>query len=458
MPNALLLENGTVIDGAGNAPFAAAVLVEGDCIVAVGTEALLRAQHLQHAQRIDMSGMTVMPGLIDAHCHLSFDDAASNPEIFHLRRHALSALVATYNAKKLLRAGVTGILDPDSVFETMVDVRDAIEAGYFEGPRIAAGCYALITKVGGTAGHLINNVGITGYYMSVQGRDEIVAEVRRQVKVGADWIKVHVSGIVPRYAQHGERCSFMQDELDLICEVAHDLGVPVMGHCRGNTSSYRAAKAGMDLIFHGTGMDERTTDLVIERRIPVCPTFTFQVNMVDYGHRLGTDPAFVKLFEREIIDSVQSMRRLHAAGVPLLTGSEAGFSLVPYGHWHYREMEVFMRYYGMTSLQAIHSATGAGAFALKMAGKTGVVASGMKADLICVRGDPSQNVALLGEPGRIQHVFVGGKAADISPMRETLPLAGWRMPSMGRQLTREFALDSGQPDLAPDGGRDIAEL
>ena len=222
MPNALLLENGTVIDGAGNAPFAAAVLVEGDCIVAVGTEALLRAQHLQHAQRIDMSGMTVMPGLIDAHCHLSFDDAASNPEIFHLRRHALSALVATYNAKKLLRAGVTGILDPDSVFETMVDVRDAIEAGYFEGPRIAAGCYALITKVGGTAGHLINNVGITGYYMSVQGRDEIVAEVRRQVKVGADWIKVHVSGIVPRYAHLGERCSFMQDELDLICEVAHD--------------------------------------------------------------------------------------------------------------------------------------------------------------------------------------------------------------------------------------------
>lgn len=458
MNTAFLLENGNVIDGTGRAPFAAAVLVEDDQIAAVGTQAMQRMHHLQHARRIDVSGMTVMPGLIDAHCHLSFDDAASNPEIFHLRRHALAALVATYNAKKLLRAGVTGVLDPDSVFETMVDVRDAIEAGYFEGPRIACGCYALITAVGGTAGHLINNVGVTGYYKAVQGRDDIVAEVRRQIKVGADWIKVHVSGIVPRYAHLGELCSWTQDELSLICDVAHDLGVPVMGHCRGNLSNYRAAKAGVDFIFHGTGMDERTTDLVIDKRIPVCPAFTFQVNMVDHGHRLGTDPAFVKLFEREITDSVASMRRLHAAGVPLLTGSEAGFSMVPYGHWHYREMEVFMRYYGMSSLEAIHCATGAGAFALKMSGKTGVVAPGMKADLLCVAGDPSQDVAILGEPGRIRHVFVDGKAADLSPLREHKALAGWRMPSMGRQLTRDFALGHGDPDRASDGGRDIAEL
>ncbi|MEO7241565.1 MAG: amidohydrolase family protein, partial [Variovorax sp.] len=131
---------------------------------------------------------------------------------------------------------------------------------------------------------------------------------------------------------------------------------------------------------------------------------------------------------------------LHAAGVPLLCGSEAGFSMVPYGHWHYREMEVFMRYYGMTSLEALHSATGANAFALKMAGQTGVIAPGMKADLLLVDGDPSQDVAILGEPGRIKHVFVDGRAVDLSPLPERKPLSGWRMPSMGRQLTREFAL------------------
>jgi len=439
--DAWLLENATVVDGTGGAPFAAAVLIEGDRIAAVGPDALHRVTHLQHARRIDVRGTTVMPGLIDAHCHLSFDDASSNPELFHQRRNALSALVAAYNARKLLRAGVTGILDPDSVFENMVDVRDAAEAGIIEAPRIACGCYALITAVGGTAGRLIADQGVTGYYKVVQGRDDIVAEVRRQVKVGADWIKVHVSGLVPRYARRGEQCSWTQDELDLIREVAHDLGVPVMGHCRGDLSVYRAAKAGLDLIFHGTGMEERTVDLVIERRIPVCPAFTFQANMVDFGARLGTDPALLAVFEREIADSEASMRRLHAAGVPLLCGSEAGFSMVPYGHWHYREMEVFMRHYGMSAVQAIHCATGAGAFALKMAGQTGVVAPGMKADLLVVDGDPTRDITILGEPGRIRQVFVDGKSMDLSPPAERKPIAGWTMPSMGRQLTREFALN-----------------
>lgn len=455
MPSALLFENAHVIDGTGAAPFTASVLVEGDHIAAVGAEAVARTVHLQHARRVDMRGLTLMPGLIDAHCHLSFDDAASNPEIFHQRRNALSALVAAYNARKLLRAGVTGLLDPDSIFENMVDVRDAAEAGIIQAPRIACGCYALITAVGGTAGRLIGDTGVTGYYKVVQGRDEIMAEVRRQVKVGADWIKVHVSGVVPRYAHRGEQCSWTQEELNLICEVAHDLGVPVMGHCRGNVSALRAARAGVDLIFHGTGMDEATTDAVIERRIPVCPAFTFQANMVDYGHRLGTDDALISLFQREITDSAASMRRLHAAGVPLLCGSEAGFSMVPYGHWHYREMEVFTRYYGLSHLQALHCATGAGAFALKMEGRTGVVAAGMKADLLVVDGDPSQNVCLLGEPGRIREVFVDGRSMDISPLPERRPLAGWRMPSMGCQLTRDFAINGS--DAADADGPAIEE-
>jgi len=448
MSQATLLENAWVIDGDGRPPFTSAVLIEADHIAALGDDAVQRVGHLQHARRIDLAGKTLMPGLIDAHCHLSFDDAASNPELFYQRRNALSALAAAYNAKKLLRAGVTGILDPDSVFENMVDVRDAAESGLIEAPRISCGCYALITAVGGTAGRLINDTGVTGYYKSVQGKDEIVAEVRRQVKVGADWIKVHVSGVVPRYAHLGEQCSWTQEELDLICELAHDLGVPVMGHCRGSLSTYRAAKAGIDLIFHGTGMDERALALVIDRKIPVCPAFTFQANMVDFGHRLGTDPALISLFEREITDSVATMRQLVAAGVPLLTGSEAGFSMVPYGHWHYREMEVFMRYFGMSSLQAIHCATGAGAFALKMAGRTGVVAPGMKADLIVVDGDPSLNVAILGEPGRITEVFLDGRSVDLSPPRERKPLAGWRMPSMGQQLTRDFALSGSRQELS----------
>jgi len=440
MSTATLFENAIVIDGSGAAPTPGAVLIEGDRITAVGDEAGARARHLPSARRIELAGRTLMPGLIDAHVHLSFDDAASNPEVFHLRRNAMSALVAVYNARKLLRAGVTGILDPDSVFENMVDVRDAIEAGVAQGPRIACGCYALIPALGGTAGRLIADSGVTGYLKVVASKDEIVNEVRRQVKVGADWIKVHVSGIAPRYAHKGELCNWTQEELDTLCAAAHDLGVPVMGHCRGALSNLRAARAGVDLIFHGTGMDDAALEAVIARRIPVCPAFTFQANMADFGHRLGVDPAFARLFEREITDSVAPLHALHENGVPLLCGSESGFSMVPYGHWHYREMEVFTRYLGMSPLQAIRCATSDNAFALKMSGQTGLVAAGMKADLIVVDGDPSLDLRLLGEPGRVRQVFVDGCEMDLSEPAARRPLSDWRMPTMGHQLTRDFAL------------------
>jgi imidazolonepropionase-like amidohydrolase len=164
MSSIYLFENGTIIDGTGAPPRPGAVLVENDTIAAIGDDAARRAtQAPQGVTRVDARGMTVMPGLIDAHVHLSFDDAQSNAEIFYHRRNALSALVAAYNARKVMRAGVTSILDPDSVYECMVDVRDAVESGVIEGPRIACGAYALMTSVGGTAGRLIPDHGVIGW-------------------------------------------------------------------------------------------------------------------------------------------------------------------------------------------------------------------------------------------------------------------------------------------------------
>jgi imidazolonepropionase-like amidohydrolase len=436
---ALLIEHGVVIDGTGRAPFAASVLVENGRIAAIGSEADARAAHQRGVDRLDVAGMTLMPGLIDTHCHLAFDDAASNSEIFFQRRNALSALVASYNARKLLRAGVTGILDPDSTFENMIDLRDAIDANIVEGPRMSCGSYALITTVGGTAGRLISDEGVTGYYKVVKTKDEIVSEVRRQIKNGTDWVKVHVTGIIPRQAHRGELCVWTDEELKLLCDTAHDLGTPVMGHCRGADATYRAAKAGFDLIFHATAMDERALEIVADKKIPISPALTFQANMVDFGAKIGTDPSLIALFEREITDSIETMQKAHKAGVPLMCGSEAGFTMVPYGHWHYREMEVFVRYFGLTNLEALTCGTKNGALGLKLAGETGEIAVGRLADIICVDGDPSQNVAILGEPGRIKHVMVGGRMMDISELPERGRIPGWRLASMGSELTREVA-------------------
>jgi imidazolonepropionase-like amidohydrolase len=440
MSSSYLFENGTIVDGTGAPPRPGAVLVENDTIAAIGDDAARRAtQAAKGVTRVDARGMTVMPGLIDAHVHLSFDDAQSNAEIFYHRRNALSALVAAYNARKVMRAGVTSILDPDSVYECMVDVRDAVESGVIDGPRIACGAYALMTSVGGTAGRLIPDHGVIGWGKVLKDKDEIVAEVRRQIKNGVDWIKVHVTGLIPRQKHKGELSVWTPDELALLCGVAHDLGTPVVGHCRGARSVRDAANAGFDLIYHATGMDDEALAAVIDKRVPIAPTLTYQANMADYGEAVGADAGLREFFRSEISDSAESLKRAYAAGVPLLCGSESGFSMVPYGEWHYREMEVFTTYLGLTPLQAIQCATQAGAFALRMDGRIGVLAPGYLADVICVQGDPSKDVTELGQPDAVKHVMIGGRMMDISPPAARKSISGWRYASMGGQLTRERA-------------------
>lgn len=438
--NDLLIEHGRIVDGTGQPAYEGSVLVEGGKIKSVGADADIQAQASPGLRRIDATGQTVMPGLIDTHCHLSFDDAGSNAEIFHQRRNGLSALVASYNARKLLRAGVTGVLDPDSTFENMIDLRDAIDANIVEGPRMSCGAYALITGVGGTAGRLVADEGVTGYYMPVNNKNEIVQEVRRQIKYGADWIKVHVTGIIPRQAHRGELCVWTDDELKLICDTAHDLHTPVMGHCRGADATRKAAEAGFDLLFHATGMDEAALQAVIDRKIPIAPALTFQYNMVQFGKKIGTSDSLMAIFEREITDSIETMTIAHKEGVPLLTGSEAGFSLVPYGDWHYREMEVFVKYFGMSPLEAIQCATQKSAFGIKMMGEVGVIAPGYRADVICVTGRVEDDLSLLGNPDNITTVMIDGVEKDLSPPPKRNPISGWRLASIGStKLTREVA-------------------
>lgn len=440
----LLILNGMVIDGTGAPPFAAAVLICGNEIKAVGEQALAQAALLAECARFDATGMTVMPGLIDAHCHISFDEVSSNDELFFHRRQSLAAIIAATNARKLLTAGVTGFFDADSIFELGIDVRDAIDAGVIEAPRMTTGAYAMLTSVGGTAGRLIPEEGIIGYGKVVRTMDEIRIEVRRQIKAGADWIKVHVTGLVPRQRSAGELQVWSAEELKLVCDVAHDLGTPVVGHCRGGKSVLSAAKAGFDMLLHATGMDEAAMEAVADRKIPIAPTFTFQANLADYGSVVGADPFLQDLFRREIADNAAPLQAMHKAGVPILCGSESGFSLTPYGEWHYRELEVLVRDIGLTPLEAIRSATFEGARALRLEGRVGEIAAGKLADVIVVDGDPSKDVTVLGRRERLKLVVANGRQIDlcIKPLRRR-PISGWRVNTYGAILTQEKCLPAG---------------
>lgn len=424
----LLVENGTVIDGSGAPPRPDHILVEGERIVALGSEAQARAAGRNDIRRLNAKGLTVMPGLIDAHCHITFDEPASNDELFFHRREGLAALIAGRNVRKLLRAGVTGFFDADSLFDLGIDLRDAIEAGVIEGPRMATGGNALLTSVGGTAGLLIPDDGARGYANVVRTRDEIVKEVRRQIKHGVDWIKVHVTGIVPRQRARGEITVWSMDELRAVCDTAHELGIPVVGHCRNADATRDAARAGFDMILHATFMDEAALEAVVERRVPLVPTFTFQANLADYGEAVGADPGLREIFREEITGSAAMLRRAYDAGVPLLCGTESGFSLTPYGEWHYRELQVFVEDLALSPLDAIRCATKENARALGLYGEVGEVAPQRLADLLILDGDPSQDVTVLGDFTRIRHVFLGGREIDLArqdPPRK--PIAGWRV-------------------------------
>jgi imidazolonepropionase-like amidohydrolase len=203
----ILLEGGTLIDGTGAEPREGVpVLLVGDRIAAVGPDCATRAATLERdgaLERVDVAGQVVMPGLIDAHCHITFGEPSSNDELFFHRREGYSALLAAFNVQKLLLAGVTGFLDADVLWNLGVELRDAIEAGIAEGPRMVCGGSALLTAVGGTAGQLIPNEGNRGYARIVQTRDEMTIETRKQIKNGVDWIKIHATGLIPRQSQAG---------------------------------------------------------------------------------------------------------------------------------------------------------------------------------------------------------------------------------------------------------------
>ncbi len=423
----ILIENGLVFDSTGAQAQVQAIAFDGE-IAASGQAALDWAEGRNDVTRIDATGCTVMPGLIDAHCHISFDEPHSNDELFFHRREGLSTLVAAHNVQKVLRSGVTSLFDADTIFSVSLDLRDAIEGGVCEGPRMTCGGNALFTSVGGTAGMLVPDEGAIGYLKVTRTRDEIVTEIRNQAKRGVDWIKIHVTGLIPRQRSEGEIQVWNYDELKLAVDTAHELGLPVTGHCRNASSTRDAARAGFDMILHATYMDEEALEAVIEHNTPIVPTLTFQAVLAEHGDAIGASPYLKELFAKEIEESCVQLRRAYDAGVPFLCGTESGFSITPYGEWHWRELQVFVENMGLTPEQAMICATREGARALKMEERLGTLEKGRIADVIVVEGDVTKDVTLLGRPGGMKHIFKGGRRIDTeTPLPTRTGLPSWRV-------------------------------
>ena len=394
----LTCEDTTVIDDG-------AVVADGDRIAWVGPgEALPPEFATPEFEGIDASGKTVMPGLVDGHMHISFGQAATEEELSIYTPPEYRSIRASIDAEKCLLAGVTSSCDPGGPYRVAVAVRDAIEAGLIQGPRMAA-AGKQITSQQGIGDGLPSWIGVpeSSFGALVTSNEELIQEIRNEVKDGVDLIKIAGSG-----PDSEEFAAFRLEELELAVDEAHRLGRPVTIHARSRQSIEFAAAAGVDWIMHASFMDEPTLETVVEKGIPLLPALTLLVNTLEANPDLP--PQAADGIKREIDAAVGIISKAHEAGATLICGSETGFAMTPYGEWHARELEIFVTMFGVPHHEALLCMTRNAARAVpRHTEHIGTLTAGKYADVLIVDGRPDEDVRVLQDKSNLEMVMQGGR-------------------------------------------------
>ena len=395
-PAALLLKPAAILDPqSGQLTRGASALVRGDRIVSVGPSTEASAG----ARVVELNGLTLLPGLIDAHTHvlLQPDDERWPPPVVH-KTQSFRAIEGVAAARKNLEAGFTTLRDVDSEGAGFadVDLREAINRGIVPGPRLLVATLAITI----TAGHM----NLTGVNPELRLPDPaaiadtpeaMIAEVRRQVKGGADWIKIYATGTL----RHVDRKTLEPvnqlslDEVKAIVSEARRWRRDVAAHAYGGDGAKHAIRGGVRSIEHGMLLDDEVIGLLKEHGTYWIPTLTV------YTTGLAEDKTD---FTRRIVARhKESFQKALARGVKIVFGTDAG------AFEHGTQAVEFARMveYGMKPLEAIRSATTAAAELLRMEGQVGTLASGAYADLIGVEGNPLEDPAVLQ---RVRFVMKGG--------------------------------------------------
>src|ERR1700722_10473691 len=196
---------------------------------------------------------------------------------------------------------------------------------------------------------------------------------------------------------------------------AHRLGRKVVAHARGKEAILYAAQAGVDLIFHATYLDDECIEALLRSGSALGPTMTFQRNIIDFTqpHEPAAQKGRPAHVEREYAIACENMQKARKAGVPMMTGTDSGFAVTPYGEWHALELEIFVRDLGFTPAEALRCATSVTARFMANGSRIGLLETNRFADFIAVDGSPLANISILQEKSRIRHVHIGGKRMQI---------------------------------------------
>jgi imidazolonepropionase-like amidohydrolase len=390
-PRPIVLRAARLFDGTTDQVLSGgvALLVEGGKIRAAGKDVSVP----QGAEVIDLGDVTLLPGFIDAHTHLSMQmsDNWAQDQVDELRRHpAEQAYYAGTYARRTLEAGFTTVRDLGAGMDFVdVSLRNAISAGLLPGPRMLVAVHAL----GATGGHAdmdpypTDRVIPPGVPEGIcNGADNCRAAVRYQAKAGADVIKVMASGGVLSLADSVDAPQLTLEELTAIVDEAHRLGKKVATHCHGDVAAKTAIAAGVDSLEHGSFLKPDTLAQMKAKGVYLVPTLLAGEWT---GAKLATFPPSIAEKAKAALEARSQMfRDALKAGVRIGFGTDSGVS--PHG-LNAREFALMVSL-GMTPAAALRSATSVDASLLGLSAKLGTLTVGKVADVIAVPGNPLSEI------------------------------------------------------------------
>ncbi len=390
----IVIRAGTLIDGVSASPRAdQAIRIRGNRIESAGPWSA--ASVPAGARVIDLSGATVLPGLIDAHTHIFLQGEVPEEGGYDAQLLkeglALRAARATVSARRALDQGFTTIRDVETEGAGYGDVgiKQAIERGYIPGPRMFVVTRAISTTGGYPLEGYAPELDMIKGAQLIDGPVEARKAAREQLSHGADWIKVYMThrSWVNAKGELVSQPTLTVEELKAIVDEAHGWGRKVACHAYGGIGLHRALDGGCDSIEHGLDLDDAAVAQMVRQRTWLCPTMSpYYKEWAPEGTPEGSRDR-----QRAALHG-PSLRKALKAGVPIAFGTDVGgFS------WSEPIAQEFRRLveFGMTPMAAIQSATSRAAEMLDMAGQLGAVAPGALADLVAVPGDPLKDVSLL---------------------------------------------------------------